>query len=102
MKEVTDPQLTELRMTIQNMPVTDNANIQWRLFRAWEVTMLEDITIYFVEIVGNMQIVLRGILIWPIMELYLDHRSMLILIDERIQVQLDAFNAGKHWRYKGL
>ena len=102
MKEVTNPQLFELQITIQNMQFTNDPYIQWRLFKAWEVSILDDITYYRVEIVGNNQVPLYGILIWPMKELYLDLRSMLYLVEQRMETQLDAFNAGKHWRYKGL
>lgn len=102
MKEVTGPQLRELQITIQNMPITGSKDIQWRLVRAWEVFMLDNITYYKVEIINNIMVPLRGILIWPVRELYLDMPSMLFLVEERITMQLDAFNAGYHWRYKGL
>jgi hypothetical protein len=103
MKEVTNPRLFELQVRIQGMQFTPNAPfLQWRLVKAWEVTIVEDTTIYKVEIVSNNMIPLRGILIWPIEDIYLDWQSMMFLVNQAIQAQLDAFNAGYHWRYKGL
>ena len=103
MKEVTDPQLRELQIRIQGMPFTPNdPYIIWRLFKAWEVTTIEDTTIYKIEIVSNNMMPLKGVLIWPIGDIYLDWQSMMFLVNNQIQAQLDAFNAGYHWRYKGL
>lgn len=103
MKEVTGPQLFELQVRIQGMPFTPNdPYLVWRLVRAWEVTTIEDTTLYKVEIVSNNQIPLRGLLIWPIRDIYFDWQSMMFLVNQAIQTQLDAFNAGYHWRYKGL
>ena len=107
LREVTDPQrLYELRKCVQETPLTLDPSIPWRLYRAFETSaMYEDngIFYYHVEITNPAEgYVLRGMLAWPPGQLYLDVQSTLLLVQWRIDATLDAFNAGHHWRYKGL
>lgn len=99
MKEVTDPQeMFKVKYAIQNIPLMMDVNNQVQVRRAW----LLNEGWYRVELTIMNQIALWGVLFIERNEIYLDTISMLFLVDERIQIQLDAFNAGKHWRYKGL
>lgn len=99
MKEVTDSQeLFKVRQSIQNIPLLLNTNMYLTVNRAW---LLSE-GWYRVQMALQNQVLLWGILFIDRNELYLDIISTLVLVDERIQAQLDAFNAGYHWRYKGL
>lgn len=99
LKEVTDPQeLFKIRYSIQNIPLMMNTNTQVQMLHAWSLTD----GWYRVNLVINQQRALWGILFIERNELYLDTISTLVLVEERIQANLDAFNAGYHWRYKGL
>lgn len=99
MKEVTDEQeLFKVRQTIQSIPLLINTNSMIQVRQAW---MISD-GWYRINLVFNQQRPLWGILLLDQCELYLDTISILVLVDERIQANLDAFNAGYHWRYKGL
>ena len=106
--EVTDPQrLAELRQFVQSLPISliNDPNVQWQLYRVWETSEnYEDRGVYYyhVEIALNQQIPLKCIILWPLGQLYLDAQSLLLLVQWKIDASLDAFNAGHHWRYKGL
>ena len=103
--EVTDPvRLAELRQFVQSLPLIQDPGVQWSLLRAQETSENYDhsISVYYVEIAVNAQWSLKGIILWPPGQLYLDAQSMLLLAQWRIDAALDAFNAGHHWRYKGL
>lgn len=104
MEEITDRyKLLEIQRRIPALNVDPFEQIQ--LYRAWEFTHNHESgngTWYQVEIKYNQHWVLRGMLDYDRGILYLDVASMLLLVEQRIQAQLDAFNAGHHWRYKGL
>ena len=103
--EVTDPQrLAELRQFVQSLPLTQDPGLLWRLHRAQETSENYDhsISVYYVELWANAQWSLKGIILWPLGQLYLDAQSMLLLAQWKVDAALEAFNAGHHWRYKGL
>ena len=99
MKEVTDSQeVMKIQMAIQNIPIIQDVNTLVQFRRAYQMSD----GWYRVELVISQQVPLWGMLLLDQCELYLDFRSIMILVEQRIQANLDAFNAGKHWRYKGL
>lgn len=99
MNEITDQRkLFDLGIIIQDIPITQNPALSWRMYKAWELSG----EWYQVEIGNQIGHTLRGVLDAERRLLYLDMNSLMFLVEERIIAQLDAFNAGHHWRYKGL
>lgn len=103
--EVTDVQtLIEIKMFVQNLRFSNDVNERWVLHSAKETSAnYEDRGIYpyFVELTYQ-QYVIRGIIMLPNGLIFLDAASTQLLAQWQFQAMLDAFNAGHHWRYRGL
>lgn len=96
MKEITSPvDLFCLNINVQNMPAIQSG---FKVHRAWELAE----NWYSVELTDSRQRILRGIIDKSREIMYLDAASTMALVNELILEHLDAFNAGHHWRYKGL
>lgn len=105
MNEITDRKLSEIEHIILGISISQDPGVQWRLYKAWEHSSNhEDGTgeWYQVVLIDQVMRSLGGILDAERRLLYLDLNSTLALVEERITAHLDAFNAGHHWRYKGL
>ncbi len=86
-QEVQDPQtLSTLKIFLQGCYFTDDTDNQWRLQKTFETVENYDhaAQVYYVELMNTTGIVLNGIVVWPKGELYLDYRSMLILVQWKI------------------
>jgi len=106
MKEVTDEiELGRLRSIVQSTPFFDNPSIGFSLYRAFydehwgEHTSVQ---LYRIEIRSSESVMFCGLLSMPDGHVYLDWIATKVLVLNMIQSELDAFNAGHHWRYKGL
>lgn len=105
LKEVTDDtNLRNLRMAVQSSSgyILYDPGIQLILTRAWK---MGESDFYMVEMTLSFQLQLKGILLFQstnYCQFFLDTPSTLALVQAKIDASLDQFNAGKHWKYKGI
>src|SRR5258708_32300732 len=105
LKEVTDSSdLFNLRFAVQQNSVqvlqTSESIIQ--LMKAW---WIGESDFYSIELSIQLQIRLTGVMLFKSMydsQIFLDTASTLTLAQFRMEETLDRFNAGKHWKYKGI
>lgn len=106
LQEVQDPQtLHTIGMQIQQTPITQDVNRQWRLYKAWEYSENYEgghPTWYHVEITDNYQYRLKGLLDSTRGVLYLDVLSILLLVQARIDGAIAEYNAHSSPYYRGM
>lgn len=107
MIEVTQSEgMFNLRIAVQNMDgyLLANPSTRLELVRAWKLEANNE-HLYLLELSVSHQIRLSAVMIYngPYGSLlFLDAPSIMIFVNDAILSNLEAFNAGHHWKFKGV
>src|SRR5258708_30847415 len=107
LKEVTDTSdLWNLRYAVQQSSprLLQSADAQLILEQAWRIG---DTDFYTVRLhIGVIpQIGIEGVMLFKgngNCQIFLDSGSVFVVVSEMIDARLEQFNAGKHWKFKGV
>lgn len=100
MDEVTDMFIIDkIRQQFPSTLLFRSTEVQLQIIKVWK-TEREDWYQFHASV--SYQWPINGFIDTHYGHVYLDAVSMVTIIQNIVQIELDMFNAGYHWRYKGL